>query len=115
MRDGAELDAPGRLHLLHAGGHTPGSSILVAGAARIVFTGDELATVNMITGEPGPQLLPDSYNRDPAAARRSRSRLEEIDAEWLAPGHGAPHRQSDPATGVVSAPGATPSGERCSV
>lgn len=115
VRDGAELDIPGRLCLLHGGGHTPGSSMLVAGDARVAFAGDELSTLNMPTGEPGPQALPDSFNRDPTAVRRELSRLEEIDTDWIAPGHSHPTHSPAHAAGVVSPRGASLLGEGWSV
>ena len=86
--DGELLHVPGGLRAVHTPGHTGGHSSVLAEAAGVLFAGDALATVSLLTGETGPQLLP--FNEDSQQARESLSRLEELPAGVVVVGHGAP-------------------------
>lgn len=52
--------------------------------------GDTLATVNLVTGQPGPQILPGSFNENSALALESLAEFRGVDADLLLPGHGEP-------------------------
>jgi glyoxylase-like metal-dependent hydrolase (beta-lactamase superfamily II) len=89
--DGETLDLPGRPVVVHAPGHTPGSSALHLPALRVLFTGDSLATWNPLTGRVGPQVMPSAFNTHTSQAVESLGALEAIgEADLLLPGHGEP-------------------------
>jgi glyoxylase-like metal-dependent hydrolase (beta-lactamase superfamily II) len=87
---GAELDVPGRPRVLHAPGHSPGSSLLVLGDRGVVFAGDVINLRNPLTGKEGPQLPPRAFNSSEADAIRSLDVLESVDAGIVLAGHGEP-------------------------
>ncbi|HEY3523632.1 MAG TPA: MBL fold metallo-hydrolase [Candidatus Limnocylindrales bacterium] len=86
--DGATLDVPGSPRVVHVPGHTPGSAALHVPALGALFAGDALATYAVTTGHEGPQIAP--FTADEPEALRSLSRLEDLDASLVLPGHGAP-------------------------
>jgi glyoxylase-like metal-dependent hydrolase (beta-lactamase superfamily II) len=88
---GATLDVPGSPTVVHTPGHTPGSVALHFRGHDAVFVGDALNTYSVATGWHGPQLSP--FNADRAQALESLSRLEEVEATYVLPGHGAVWRQ----------------------
>ena len=88
---GATLDVPGAPLVIHAPGHTAGSVALHFAGHDALFVGDALNTYSVATGWHGPQLSP--FNADRAQALESLARLEEIEATYLLPGHGAVWRQ----------------------
>jgi glyoxylase-like metal-dependent hydrolase (beta-lactamase superfamily II) len=88
---GAVLDVPGSPLVIHAPGHTPGSVALHFAGHDTLFVGDALNTYSVATGWHGPQLSP--FNADRAQALESLSRLEEVEATYVLPGHGAAWRQ----------------------
>jgi len=88
---GAALDVPGAPGVIHAPGHTPGSVALHFAGHDALFVGDALNTFSVATGWHGPQLSP--FNADRAQALDSLSRLEEVAATYVLPGHGAAWRQ----------------------
>jgi glyoxylase-like metal-dependent hydrolase (beta-lactamase superfamily II) len=88
---GATLDVPGAPRVIHAPGHTPGSAALHFVGHDALFVGDALNTYSVATGWHGPQLSP--FNADRAQALASLSRLEDVDATHVLPGHGAVWRQ----------------------
>jgi glyoxylase-like metal-dependent hydrolase (beta-lactamase superfamily II) len=88
--DGAVLDVPGRLRVIHTPGHVPGHCALVSDAADAVFAGDALCTLNGLTGKRGPQLMAAAMNRDSAQALASLDRLEGTGVTTLYVGHGEP-------------------------
>lgn len=92
FEDGALLADAAGLRVLHTPGHTAGHASFVLEDRGILFSGDALVTLDVLTGAPGPQLLPDALNADPATAHDSLRRFEEVDADLLAPGHGEPLR-----------------------
>lgn len=88
--DGETLDVPGRPRVIHAPGHTPGSSALHIADRGVLFTGDALVTRNPLTGRVGPQVMPSALNRDSRQAMESLARLESVAARVVLPGHGEP-------------------------
>lgn len=100
--DGDLLDAPGALRAVHTPGHTGGHCSLLAEGAGVLFAGDALATMSLIGGAPGPQLMP--FNEDSDQARDSLSRLQGLPASVVVVGHGKPFGGS-PAEAVERALG----------
>src|SRR5437660_2176869 len=86
--DGATLDVPGAPRVIHVPGHSEGSAALHLAARRMLFVGDALATLNVMSGTTGPQLAP--FGSDLDRARESLRRIEAIDAQVVLPGHGPP-------------------------
>lgn len=70
-----------RIELIHAGGHTPGDTIVWLPARRLAFAGD-LVFVDRLPG-----VLPVSKVKDWLA---SFDVLAALQPEWIVPGHGAP-------------------------
>lgn len=89
--DGATLDVPGAPRVIHVPGHTAGSCALHFPEHDALFVGDSLNTYSVATGWHGPQLSP--FNADRAQALDSLARLEDVEATYVLPGHGAPWRQ----------------------
>jgi glyoxylase-like metal-dependent hydrolase (beta-lactamase superfamily II) len=74
------LDVPGRPRVIHTPGHTAGNAALNLADREVLIVGDTLATLSLLPGESGPQLLPRFLNEDHDRAlasleRSSRSRL----------------------------------------
>jgi glyoxylase-like metal-dependent hydrolase (beta-lactamase superfamily II) len=88
--DGEILDVPGRPRVIHAPGHTDGSSALMAEKQDVLFAGDVLSTWNPLTGRRGPQIMPAAMNHDTDQALRSLSVLDGVTAGVMLPGHGEP-------------------------
>ena len=86
--DGATLDVPGSPRVISVPGHTPGSAALFMEADRTLFVGDALATYAVTNGTHGPQIAP--FSADRAQALTSLALLENLDAQYVLPGHGAP-------------------------
>jgi len=84
----AELDVPGALRVIHTPGHTPGNCALHAAGANSLFAGDTLSTYLVTSGAVGPRVA--AFTADPEQALASLGRIEDIEAAWLLPGHGAP-------------------------
>ncbi len=103
--DGDVLDLPGKPRVVHTPGHTEGHSSFFFSSARTVFTGDALATQNVIGAHNDePRLMPDIFHKDPALNRESLGRLSSLDADLVLPGHGIPFRGT-PAEAVGQALG----------
>ena len=91
VEDGQVLDVPGRPHVIHVPGHTPGEVAFHLPDRGVLFSGDTLVTRNLYTGTLGqPQLPGRLLNADDADARRSLDRLQEIGHVTMLPGHGTP-------------------------
>lgn len=92
VADGDELDLPGRPRVIGMPGHSPGSIAVFSPAVRAVFVGDALTTRHVLTGRRGPAPAP--FTDDPAEALASLARIEDLDADWVLPGHGPAFRGS---------------------
>ena len=88
--DGEMLDVPARLRAIHTPGHTGGHCSLLAEDRGVLFAGDALTTASFLTGQTAPRVHP--FNEDAERARQSLSRLEELPAEVVVFGHGAPFK-----------------------
>lgn len=85
------LDLPGRPQVILTPGHTPGHVSFLFGDAGVLVTGDAIASLDVLTRETGPRLLPDALNNDPGATGASLAQLEGVDAGTLLFGHGEPY------------------------
>ncbi|HUG47271.1 MAG TPA: MBL fold metallo-hydrolase [Candidatus Limnocylindria bacterium] len=92
VADGATLDLPGAPQIIHLPGHTPGSVAVWVPTVEALFVGDALTTDNVLSGRPG--LGPSPFTLDLPRALASLSRLQELPARWLLPGHGTPWQGS---------------------
>jgi glyoxylase-like metal-dependent hydrolase (beta-lactamase superfamily II) len=97
---GEPLDVPGRLRAIATPGHTEGHVSLLLEEHGLLFTGDALATYDVLTREEGVRLMPDPLNGDPELTRRSLDAVAAADAGTLLPGHGNPFTGS-PADAVA--------------
>ena len=86
--DGATLDVPGAPRVIHVPGHSAGSAALYLAGRKVLFVGDALATLNVLSGKTGPQLAP--FGSDFPRARESLRRIASIEADIVLPGHGEP-------------------------
>lgn len=98
------LELPGNPTMIPCHGHTEGHVAYSLPDRGVVFSGDALVTLDVLTGETGPRLLPDALNADPLMAMTSLSAFEQLDAQVLLPGHGDPWRGT-PADAVAQARG----------
>jgi glyoxylase-like metal-dependent hydrolase (beta-lactamase superfamily II) len=88
IEDGDEL---GGLRVIHTPGHTPGSVCLYSPAARFLIVGDVLQRVK------GRVTLPSYFfTDDMTQARRSITRLAELDVETILFSHYPPYRERSP-------------------
>ena len=104
--DGAALDVPGRLRVIHTPGHTDGHCALLSESTRVLFAGDALCTF-ALTGARGPQLMPAAMNLSSAQALASLDRLVGTGAAILFPGHGEPEDDADAAVAAAKRRGPT--------
>lgn len=56
----------------------------------LLFTGDGLATMDLLGPSTGPQMLERRFHLDADQALASLSRIEALEADLLLPGHGRP-------------------------
>jgi glyoxylase-like metal-dependent hydrolase (beta-lactamase superfamily II) len=84
--DGATLDVPGAPRVILVPGHTPGSAVLSFVDHDALFVGDAIATHGVTTGVNAPRIAPFTADRDQALA--SLTRLDDIEAKLVLPGHG---------------------------
>lgn len=84
------LDVPGRPQPVAAPGHTEGHTAYHLPDKGVVFSGDAMATLDVLTREQGPRLMPDPLNSDSAQARKSLDAFEPLSGDTLLPGHGEP-------------------------
>jgi glyoxylase-like metal-dependent hydrolase (beta-lactamase superfamily II) len=88
--DGEVVDVPGKPRVVHVPGHTSGSCALHLEERGILFTGDALSTIDLLTGRAGPAVPPDFINESSAQALESLARLEGLRAQTVLTGHGEP-------------------------
>ena len=87
LTDGLELPVLGGLQVVHVPGHTPGSVCLYLRERRVLFTGDLFVSYRDRLSR--PYMGPES---DGAAYLASLSRVRDLDAGTMLPGHGYPVR-----------------------
>ncbi|MGI8904581.1 MAG: MBL fold metallo-hydrolase [Solirubrobacteraceae bacterium] len=87
---GAQLDVPGRPRVIATPGHTAGHVSLHLPDRGILIAGDALATLDVLSRERGPRLMPQPLNADPAQTRSSLENLVGVDAGTVLAGHGEP-------------------------
>jgi glyoxylase-like metal-dependent hydrolase (beta-lactamase superfamily II) len=90
--DGDVLEVPGRPRVVATPGHTPGHCALHFEGHGALFVGDQLCTLNPLTGDTAPQVMPALMNVSTPQAFDSLARLESVQAAALLPGHGEPWR-----------------------
>lgn len=90
FRDGDTLDVPGRPTAVATPGHTEGHSSFHVADRGVLLSGDALVTLDVLTRERGPRLMPPAVNTDHERALESLDALERLDGDTLLPGHGAP-------------------------
>ncbi|MFJ1748239.1 MBL fold metallo-hydrolase [Streptomyces sp. NPDC088116] len=83
-------DVPGAPQAVVLPGHTPGSAAYLFADRRLLFTGDALVTEDGFAGRTGPTLVSRCFTHDSRAALAALDRLDELKADLLLPGHGAP-------------------------
>lgn len=88
--DQALKDLPGAPQAVALPGHTPGSAAYLFADRGLVFTGDALVTEDQFTGRTGPAIVSRCFTHDSRAALAALDRLDELTADVLLPGHGAP-------------------------
>lgn len=104
--DGETLDIPGRPVVIHTPGHTDGSACLALPYRKILFTGDALVTLSIVTGERTPRIMPGSFNKNSPQSLESLNELKGSDAEVILPGHGEPwHGAVDEAVALAQRTG----------
>jgi len=91
--DGDVLPVPGHPTVLHTPGHTIGESSLHLPERGLLFSGDSLITMDLLTGRPTqPALCYAGVNDDDTRARASLPRLKGLGEVTILPGHGDPWR-----------------------
>ena len=97
--DGDHLDLPGRPVVVHTPGHTEGHVMFHVPDRGLLFTGDGLATMDLLGFDTGPQHLDSRFHLDAEQANASLDRITGLEADLLLPGHGKPW-QGSPAAAV---------------
>ena len=91
--DSETLGVPGRPRVIYTSGHTSGHCSLYFETAGALVAGDALHAPSADTGARGPQLMPRAFNVSSATCLDSLTKLQDLDAEVLAVGHGEPWRE----------------------
>jgi glyoxylase-like metal-dependent hydrolase (beta-lactamase superfamily II) len=86
------LDLPGAPLPIHCPGHTSGHVAYHLPEEGALVTGDALVAGHAISARRGPQMLPEFFASSPGTALTSLTRLAEVDADLILPGHGDPWR-----------------------
>ena len=79
---------PGSPRAVLVPGHTPGHTAFVLPKANAVVTGDALVTGHPLSKETGVQMLHPMFHSHPEAMGETLSRLADVDASLVLPGHG---------------------------
>ncbi len=87
---GATLDLPGSPQAVATPGHTAGHTSYVLPERGVLLAGDAMVTLDPLSRERSPRLLPDALTDDPKLAQASLGALESLEAQVLLPGHGEP-------------------------
>lgn len=89
IRDGEVLDVPGKPHVLHVPGHTPGEVAFFLPESSLLLSGDTLITRHLLTGNEGqPQVAPPVLSYEYETAHRSLDRMRDLGMVTMLPGHG---------------------------
>ncbi|HEX6702041.1 MAG TPA: MBL fold metallo-hydrolase [Gaiellaceae bacterium] len=88
--DGDALDVPGRPRVVHTPGHTTGHCSFYLADRGALLIGDEVCTLNPLSGSRGPQLMPKAFNLSSGTCIDSLAKLEDLEADVVLPGHGEP-------------------------
>lgn len=83
-------DVPGAPRAVLLPGHTPGSAGYLFADRGLLFTGDALVTADPFSGRIGPTVMSRGLSHDGDTALAALDRLDELTADVLLPGHGAP-------------------------
>jgi len=83
-----------RVRPIATAGHTPGHSGFWLMDARLLITGDALVTAHPTSSRRGPQLLPQMFHADAAAAVRALGAFSTVDPVLVLPGHGPAMRSA---------------------
>ena len=85
------LNVPGRPRVIHVPGHTAGECMLHLEDRSVLFSGDAIVTLNLLTGENvAPRVPYRRVNDNDRLARYSVAMLEELGRFKMLPGHGRP-------------------------
>ncbi len=90
VTDGETLDLPGRPTVIHTPGHTAGHAAFHLADRGSLFTGDALVFMNVLGGDPGPQIMQDVFHTDPSQANASLDRIAGLGELQVLAGHGDP-------------------------
>ena len=88
--DGEVVQVPGNPRVVHTPGHTAGHCALQLKDRDILFSGDAICTIDLLTGQPRPAIPADFVNQDSVMAFESLARLEHLEAATMLTGHGEP-------------------------
>jgi glyoxylase-like metal-dependent hydrolase (beta-lactamase superfamily II) len=89
----APLDLPGGPVPVPSPGHTSGHCAYHLPRAGALVTGDALVTGHALSLVEGPQLIPWFFTHSENQALATLAVFEELDADIILPGHGAPAHQ----------------------
>ncbi len=92
--DGETLDLPGSPRAVYTPGHTAGHTSFYLSGPKILFTGDALATRDLLGPDTGPRMMPDTFHTNPTQALQSLDNLAGLDTTLVLPGHGDPYEGS---------------------
>jgi len=84
------LDFPGAPQVIPLPGHTNGECAFFFPERNALVTGDALVTLNIYTGETGPQIIAGAATADSELALQSLDALIPMDTSVMLPGHGEP-------------------------
>ncbi|MFZ0042658.1 MAG: MBL fold metallo-hydrolase [Solirubrobacteraceae bacterium] len=90
--DGDVLDVPGSPRVVATPGHTPGHCSLYFESHKALFVGDQMCSLNPLTGSREPQVMPPLMNTSTSESRESLARIEGLEADGVFFGHGEPWR-----------------------
>jgi glyoxylase-like metal-dependent hydrolase (beta-lactamase superfamily II) len=90
---GETLAVPGRPRVVHTPGHTSGHCALHLEGSRALVVGDELCSLNPLTGARGPQLMPSAFNLSSGTCLDSLAKIQDLDCDVVLFGHGEPWTQ----------------------
>jgi glyoxylase-like metal-dependent hydrolase (beta-lactamase superfamily II) len=90
LEDSAVSALPGRPRPIASPGHTEGHTSYHLPDLGVLLAGDALVTMDVLSRQRGPRLMPDPVQADPRRAETSLAALEPVEATVLLPGHGEP-------------------------